>query len=170
MEDFDEENNRQTQAEKHEGIERRLALRILRLWWDARQDDEIPSLEDISRQEMENQWPAIVLLAVPGGADMPVFERIGEDFTKDMDEDLTGRPVGEAPQDSVLQNIIHYYAQVLEKKVPVSRGDEITDENGETLAFRSIILPLSDDGENINFLLAGGSFKKPGMGDPAETS
>lgn len=145
---------------RRSGIERRLTLRILRLWWSANPGDEIPSLEDISGQEMDADGPTIVLLAIPDDGGEPIYERIGENFTASQGGGLIGKPFTEAPPDSALRQTIDYYDEVLEKNAPVTLGNEIIDENGDTLMYRSIILPLSDNKEDVNYLLCAASWKK----------
>lgn len=161
MKDIDDTADRRTESECEAGIERRMELRILRLWWDARRDNEFPSLEALSEQEIDRQWPAIVLLAVPDGGGEPVFERIGEDYADDLGADLIGKAFSEAREGTVLRRLFGYYGEVLEDKVPVTVSGEITDKNGDEMRYRSIILPLGDNIETINFLLCAASFTKP---------
>src|SRR3989338_5134594 len=158
MKDTDDAVDRRTDSELEAGIERRMELRILRLWWDARRDDEFPSFEVISKQELDRQWPAIILLAVPDDGGEPVFERIGEDYAAGAGDALIGKPFSEAEEGTTIRRIFDYYGEVMEKKVPVTVSGEIPGENGDLLCYRSIILPLGNDIKTVNFLLCAASF------------
>ena len=47
----------------------------------------------------------------------------------------------------------------VDHRQPVMLEDEIVRYDGTQLLFRSILLPLSDDGENINYILGAANGK-----------
>jgi hypothetical protein len=55
---------------------------------------------------------------------------------------------------------VEYFGEVLEKGTPISRGGEFTKDNGTLVLYRSILLPMSDDGETISGLLGGANCRE----------
>ena len=55
---------------------------------------------------------------------------------------------------------VAYIDEVLEKGVPISRGGEFIKDDGLKVLYRSIILPMSDDGEAISGLLCAANCRE----------
>ena len=61
------------------------------------------------------------------------------------------RALEDSPQNGLLGRAVSYADQVLDKSVPISRGDSFVD--GEILVkYRSILLPMSSDGQRVDRL------------------
>ena len=144
-------------AEQPQSMERRMVHRLLRHWRAAQWEDRMPSLEDVYKQRLGDIVPQSFVLRI--GADEPVFGRIGEAYTDVNAAELKGQPISAAPSDSLLHHAAALSAQVLERKVPMTVGDSYVDRNGRRVLYRSIVLPTSDDGVTISFLLAAANSK-----------
>ena len=55
---------------------------------------------------------------------------------------------------------IDYLDQVLAKGVPISHGGEFYQDDGSKILYRSIVLPMSDDGETISGLLCAANCRE----------
>jgi hypothetical protein len=77
------------------------------------------------------------------GAALGEYEGMGE-----------GMSMRDCPRRTLLYQTMHYLPRTLEKGVPMSMGGECEVETGPLL-YRSIILPLSRDGERIDHVLGG---------------
>lgn len=145
--------------EQHEGMERRMVHRLLEHWRNAREDDGLPSLDDVFKQDLGDMVPDIYVLKVPGGAEEPVFERIGEVLGGELPDDLVGKPVSAAPEGTLVKEALGYYAKVVAKKVPITLGGDFVNGKNQTILYRSIIAPLDDGEGNVGFLLGAANCK-----------
>ena len=143
--------------EQPQGMERRMVHRLLELWRNAREDDGLPSLDDMFKQDLGDMVPDICVLKVPGGAEEPEFERIGEALAGELD--LVGKPVSAAPEGTLVKEALGYYARVMSKKVPITLGGDFVNGKDQTVLYRSIIAPLDDGEGNVGFLLGAANCK-----------
>ena len=145
--------------EQPEGMERRMVHRLVERWRNARKDHELPTLDDVFKQDMGDMISDIYVLKVPGGAEEPVFERIGEALGGELPGDLVGKPVSAAPEGTLVKEALGYYARVVAKKVPITLGGEFVNGKDQAILYRSIIAPLDDGGGNVGFLLGAANCK-----------
>lgn len=135
------------------GIERRLSLRILGYWRGLHEGDEIPSFSDIDPEAIPDMWPYCIVLYIEGHESDPLLTYCGEVLREICGEDFTDKPLSAVPQNSLAARALSYYKRVLDKRVPITCGDEFINDAGNKVLYRSAILPLSDDGETIDRLL-----------------
>ncbi|MFO1189222.1 MAG: PAS domain-containing protein [Alphaproteobacteria bacterium] len=137
-----------------EGRERRLSLRLLNYWRDQAAGRPFPRFTDIDGGAIADMWTQCFVLdcRVPGE---PAFAYIGPSFEEWAGARFGGQPVSAAPKDNLLGIGAGFYGQVLRKKVPITMGGEFVDAQGRMIQYRSIICPLSEDGETIDHLLGG---------------
>ncbi len=131
-------------------MERRLVLRVLNYWRHLAGEKEFPSIDEIDASDIPEIWPNCFLLDSSGNPDDPVLMDIGDQLQKDLGGDAKGKPISEVINESLLSAALGHYRQVATKKVPISLGGEYTKNDGTQVLYRSIILPLSGDGENID--------------------
>lgn len=146
-------------GESPTGMERRMVHRLLIHWRNAQQGEEIPSRQAVFQQDLGEIVPLTYTLRIPDGGGEPEFEQIGDSYSADLPEDLVGKPISEAPQGTLLSQAMRYHGQVLAKKVPITIGGDYTDPRGDTILYRSIILPLSGGGGKIDSLLGAANCK-----------
>ena len=68
--------------------------------------------------------------------------------------------VAEVPENSLAGKSASFHREVVEKAVPISRGGEFVKPDGSTVLYRSVILPMSDDGETISGLLGAANCRE----------
>lgn len=146
-------------AESPTGMERRMVHRLLVHWRNSRQEEKTPSLDDIFRQDLDDIVPLTYVLKVPDGGGEPEYERIGDSFSGELSEDLVGRPVSQTPEGTLLSQAVRYYDKVLGRKVPITLGGEFTHARGDTILYRSIILPVSGGSGTVDRLLGAANCK-----------
>ena len=142
-----------------QGMERRMVHHLLERWRNAREDDELPPLDDVMAQDLGDMVLNIYVLQVSGGPEEPEFERIGEALAGDLPDDLVGKPASAAPDGTLVKEALSYYARVVAKKVPITIGGDFVDGKDQTILYRSIITPLGDGGGNVGFLLGAANCK-----------
>jgi hypothetical protein len=135
------------------GIERRFVLRLLGHWRNLCGDRDFPSFADLDPAEIPDMWQNCFILEVCSGTEAPVFRAIGEELAAKAGRQLIGRTVRDAPMDFLPGVAVAHIGEVLEKSAPVSRGGEFLKQDGTKVLYRSILLPMSDDGETISGIL-----------------
>ena len=73
---------------------------------------------------------------------------------------VVGRPEAGEAADSVPGRATDYVGLVLQKRVPVSRGGALHETDGTERLYRSILLPMSDDGTTISGLLGAANCRE----------
>ena len=140
-------------AETPTGIERRMVYRLLSYWRALTIGDEIPSLDDVKAEDIPDIWPDCYVLDPVGHQHDPVFRFVGTELASHVNVDLVGRHVSNVPENTLVQMAIRYVPEVLRKGVPISRGGEFLRDDGSRVLYRSIVLPMSEEGSALRFLL-----------------
>jgi hypothetical protein len=135
------------------GMERRLVLRLLSYWRELAVDGQLPSFADVDPVQIPDMWANCFVLDVAGQPSDPVFRTIGRELAERIGMDIVDNRVSDTPEGSLVHVAVSYLQEVLDKKVPISRGGEFNRPDGMRVLYRSILLPMSDDGENISGLL-----------------
>jgi hypothetical protein len=132
--------------------ERRLVLRLLQYWRQIAGDNAMPSAANLAPDAIADMWPHCFVLRF-GASSEPVYDQVGTAFAAELNEPIIGVPVGNTPVETLLRQATRYWDMVADKKVPISLGGEFRHRRGELLLYRSIILPLSNDGGRIDHML-----------------
>ncbi len=135
------------------GLERRMVLRLLRCWREAGGADGIPQLNNFNQDALAELWPDCYLLDLVTDKAAPRLEKIGESFLGELGCDLVGQPISDIPDGTLLKVSMGHLERVLSKGVPISLGGQFTNSDQDTVLYRCILLPLSDDNQTINQLL-----------------
>lgn len=143
-----------------QGLERRLVLRLLAHWRSLCEERKFPSFADVDPDDIPDIWPFCFVLEVLDTSDEPVFRAIGGDLAAFTPKELTDRHVSEAPADTLPGVAISYVDEVLDKGVPISRGGDFFKTDGTRVLYRSILLPMSDDGEEISGILGAANCRE----------
>jgi hypothetical protein len=136
--------------ERPPAMERRLVLRVLNYWRHLAGEREFPSVEDIKTDDIPEIWPNCFILDPADTPDDPVLVEIGEYLEEEFGKDARGKRVSEVVTGTLLAAALGHYRQVAAKKVPISLGGDYINSDGVKVLYRSIILPLSGDGETID--------------------
>lgn len=147
-------------ADMPSGIERRLVLRLLIYWREICVERRFPSFGDVDPCEIPSIWPSAFVLDVAGHRDDPLFRIAGPKYAPFAARPLMGAPVSRAPANSVIEKSVAFFREVLDKEVPITRGGELFRPNGAKVLYRSILLPMSDDGKAVSGLLGAANCRE----------
>jgi hypothetical protein len=139
--------------------ERRLTLRILERWRDACGDRLFPRLTDIQADSFGDDWHNCLIIAPAAPADRRSFEHVGLRLRSDGDVRANRISVPQLAANTILRQVTAQADRVLDKRVPISVGGSAVHLGGVVL-FRSILLPLSEDGGCITALLGAANYKQ----------
>ncbi|HEY5608572.1 MAG TPA: PAS domain-containing protein [Alphaproteobacteria bacterium] len=152
----------ETTTERPVGLERRLVFRLLSHWRTliVEGEGDFPSFADVDPSAMPDVWPfCFVLDTATDCADDPIV-RIAQPSAAGLAGNVIGKPVSELPDATLIAQACSYAQEVLRKRVPISRGGDFIRRDGMRVLYRSILLPMSDDGENIAGLLGAANFRE----------
>ena len=139
------------------GTEQRLTFRLLSYWNRIRGERAMPSLMDVNIQEILELWyfSFTIDLRDPDHR----FQYFGSKLTDIFNEDYTGWSLQEAINtDIIVNNTIGFYPRAVDKREPVMEAASFFSE-GDEVRYRSLIVPLSSDGETVDFLIGTTNYK-----------
>ncbi|RMF07811.1 MAG: hypothetical protein D6763_11450 [Alphaproteobacteria bacterium] len=141
-----------------EAEERRFVLRLLEYWQVLRGARDFPRLADINFNDMGHDSASCAVLTLADPLDETGLVHVGLRLKPEEWETTDQRRLSEVPPDSLLFHMVTHLQTTLQKRVPVSMGGGFT-LYGKPVLGRSILLPLSDDGETISHVLGGINYK-----------
>lgn len=148
--------------------EKRLVLRLLGIWRAACRDDCYPSSADMEAERVDDIWDHGFVLDLTDPEGGPIFREAGPAFAAhaaDAGVPLRDLPVDRAPQATLVANALCCLDEVMHKRVPVSHGGKFVDRAGNEILYRTILLPLSDDGETMTGLMGAANCRKVARDD-----
>jgi hypothetical protein len=137
-------------------------LREAKDYWIAKRGArELPRRTDIDPVELRLHLPFLSLIEVLDGAKDFRFRLLGTGITETLQRDNTGKTVREVyatAEPDVMHWMLEVYAIAAIRKWPVLWRGTLRVVNKEFIAFESLHLPLSDDGEHVNMLFGRSRF------------
>ncbi len=143
-----------------QGMEQRLVLRLLNHWRGLCGERDYPSFADVIPDDMPDMWHSCFVLEVVGHEEYPVFRAAGGEIISYAPDSLIGTPVSAWEPNTLIGVAVRHTQQVLRKGVPMSYGNEFIKVDGTKVLYRSILLPMSDDGETISGLLGAANCRE----------
>ena len=141
------------------GSERRMINRLAAYWEELRGDRHFPALTDIDHARLEEVRSTCFVLDVGTSVEQPVIRFVGETLSENGSVAEAGDTVASVSKRSLLGRISEHYLECVANGAPVGIEAEFDDEEGETILYRGVVLPFSDDGETIDFVLGAINFK-----------
>ncbi|MBK18114.1 MAG: hypothetical protein CMM52_04665 [Rhodospirillaceae bacterium] len=150
----------EVKSELPQGIERRLVLRLLNHWREICGEREFPSFAEIEPKDMPDMWHSCFVLEVVGHENDPVFRAAGGEILSITPKPLIGTTVSAWRPETLIGVAVSYTADVISKEAPISQGGEFLKIDGTKVLYRSILLPMSDDGNSISGLLGAANCRE----------
>jgi len=140
-------------------IERRLVMRLLRIWRDKADPEDMPSRDQLTVDDVAESKPFCWTAAV-GSPTEARFDWIGDAYAIDKPQTLIGQKLSDAPEGTLIARASAYSHNVITWRVPMSFGGELKHRDGSVLLFRSIILPLRNAGSaDVTHLLGAANYR-----------
>ena len=146
------------------GIDGEVALRspinrqALAYWESKRAGRAMPRRDDIDPTEMVEFLPYVFLLEVRRSPMDFRYRLIGTVMDEHMRARYTGMWMSQIPHQRPPSVIFSSCRQVVETAVPFSSDTPYVGKHKDFKRTEDIILPLSEDGENVNMLLVTAAF------------
>lgn len=136
--------------------ERRLVGRMLSYWHELRGEQDMPRLRDVNPERVGDDWRWSYIIETCEAGDCPQFKYLGAGLSKYAGIFLSGRTNWTM---TLLDCATAKLNEVLQTKAPVLIEDEVKRFDGGRLMFRAVLLPMSDDGQEIDHVIGAANGK-----------
>ena len=149
--------------------ERRMHVRAYNYWLSLLDGRSYPSIEDLDPASLDDFGPHSVLLDFTTSSENPAVPFIGRALREACD--LTGqvRRISDVPPRSLLSRLTDHYMQIIANRAPIGFEAEFTNHSGDNTIYRGILMPLSSDGNRIDFIYGVINWKEVADSGTAES-
>ena len=130
--------------------ERRLTWRLLHYWETLRGARNYPTFSEVDGSTIPDVWPWCFILDTRRDYPSPYFHFLGESLAKYSGIYLSGKDDWRM---TLLDKAAAHLDRTLAAREPIIIEDELVRYDGRPLVFRSVMLPLSEDGAEITHVL-----------------
>lgn len=148
--------------------ERRLPTRAYDYWTSLLKDRPFPSVLDLEPSHIEEFRDKSVLLDFSRDPTHPVLRYIGPLLREECGITLAEARPEEVPGRSLVSRLTDHYLEIIAARAPIGFEAEFESARGTLMMYRGILLPLSDDGETINFIYGVINWKEAAAADVQE--
>ena len=147
--------------------ERRMHVRAYNYWVSLLGGRAFPSIQDIDPSNIEDFGPNSVLLDFSTDTEDPTIAFLGHELRFECDLDHNVRTIGSVPSRSLLSRLTDHYLQIIANCAPIGFEAEFVGQRGLNTLYRGILMPLSSNGEAIDFIYGVINWKEIADGDTA---
>lgn len=140
--------------------ERRMQVRAYNYWASLLGDRALPSIEDLSPEEVEDFGPNSVLLDFSTGLDNPAIVYLGGALREECQIEGRIEYLHDVPARSLLSRLTDHYLQIVANAAPIGFEAEFINQRGAEILYRGILMPFSSDDDTIDFVYGVISWKE----------
>jgi hypothetical protein len=139
-------------------IENRLVGKALKFWESARGGRNLPPLAVLGSSDCPFDPDQVMVIEVGDGEESDRVVSAGSQVSRALGHDPTGLSAMEALPSSKEMGLSFCRASADLKK-PLADVGRFFNRDGQEVLYRSILLPLSDDGEKVDRIVTAFSYK-----------
>lgn len=148
--------------------ERRMHVRAYNYWASLLRGRDFPSIQDLESDQIEQFGPHSVILDFTGKLNNPATPFVGKAIKEEIGvEEIT--KVSDVPGRSLLSRLTDHHFQIIATRAPVGFEAEFTNQRGNDICYRGILMPFSSDGKEIDFVYGVINWKDKGPSKGAQT-
>ncbi len=132
--------------------ERRMHVRAYNYWVSLLDGRPYPSIQDVDPQTLGDFGPHSVLLDFSRDPEDPEIAFLGRALRDECALDHAIRRISEVPGRSLLSRLTDHYLQIIANRAPIGFEAEFVGMRGHNTLYRGILMPLSSNGESIDFI------------------
>ncbi len=132
--------------------ERRMHVRAYNYWVSLLAGRPYPSIQDVDPTNIEDFGPHSVLLDFSRDNEDPDIAFLGGALRTECALDTAIRHISEVPGRSLLSRLTDHYLQIIANRAPIGFEAEFVNQRGHNTLYRGILMPLSSDGSEIDFI------------------
>jgi hypothetical protein len=142
------------------GRERRISVRAYNYWASLLAGRNFPAVADLNANDIESFRDTSILLDFSRDINKPVLRYVGKLLREECGLSLNALKPEDVPGRSLLSRLTDHYLEILANRAPIGFEAEFNNLRGHLSMYRGILMPLSDDGDNINFIYGVISWKE----------
>lgn len=132
--------------------ERRMHVRAYNYWVSLLAGRPYPSIEDVQPDRIGDFGPHSVLLDFTGDTEDPAIAYLGAALRAECNLDAGVERISQVPSRSLLSRLTDHYLQIIANRAPIGFEAEFVSNRNVNTLYRGILMPLSTDGEQIDFI------------------
>ncbi|MGZ8360873.1 MAG: PAS domain-containing protein [Allosphingosinicella sp.] len=132
--------------------ERRMHVRAYNYWVSLLNGRPYPSINDVDPHTIEDFGGYSVLLDFSVDQKDPEIAFLGRELRAESGVDQSIRNISQIPARSLLSRLTDHYMQIIANRAPIGFEAEFVGQRGANTMYRGILMPLSSDGESIDFI------------------
>jgi hypothetical protein len=140
-----------------ERYERRLVMRVLKEWRDMGGTGGMPRRSAIDPRRFGRDWSNCLLIDIGAEPQASRFAFVGENLRDPNWPIFERQCIGECSEHTLLHCATSFLDRVLAERASVAEG--IGTHGGAPVLYRSILLPLSEDGTRVDGVLGATNFR-----------
>ena len=132
--------------------ERRLHLVMFEYWRSLLAGRQFPKLSELNPHITSGIREFSFLLDFPGAPEDAILRFVGEKLQAEHENEeiLRGKAVSELVEHSIIKRLTDRFQEVRSERVPIGFEAEYKRPQGKARAYRGILLPSSENGEDIH--------------------
>jgi len=132
--------------------ERRMHVRAYNYWVSLLGGRPYPSIEDLKPERIGDFGPHSVLLDFSRDEEDPDITFVGSALKAECGLDSRAERISQVEARSLLSRLTDHYMQIIANRAPIGFEAEFMSNKGVNTLYRGILMPLSTDGEQIDFI------------------
>ncbi len=142
-----------------DGVERRIAANAVQYWRELAAPRRYPGRAQVTRESAPALWENFFIVKVGPDAAEHVFEQTGPVLCEALGCDPAGKAVGDVLPREIVGRALYFQKAACDLMAPIDEAGRFTRADGAQIVYRAVLLPLSDDQRNANYLLGVFSFR-----------
>ncbi len=132
--------------------ERRMHVRAYNYWVSLLNGRDYPSIQDVDPLTIEDFGPNSVLLDFSKSEHDPAIAFLGAALRTECALERDIHAISQVPARSLLSRLTDHYLQIIANRAPIGFEAEFVTHRGQNMLYRGILMPLSSNGEAIDFI------------------
>ena len=132
--------------------ERRMHVRAYNYWVSLLNGRPYPSIGDVDPHTLDDFGGNSVLLDFSQDPQDPQIAFLGRALRIECGVDQDIRNISEVPTRSLLSRLTDHYMQIIANRAPIGFEAEFVGRRGQNTMYRGILMPLSSNGDSIDFI------------------
>ena len=132
--------------------ERRMHVRAYNYWVSLLNGRPYPSIGDVDPHTLDDFGGNSVLLDFSQDPQDPQIAFLGRSLRVECGVDQDIRNISEVPTRSLLSRLTDHYMQIIANRAPIGFEAEFVGRRGQNTMYRGILMPLSSNGDSIDFI------------------
>jgi hypothetical protein len=142
-----------------DGVERRVSATAVQYWRELAAPRRYPGRAQVTEQSAAGLWDHFFIVKVGPDASDHVFESCGRVLREALGVDPTGKVVGDVMPGEIVNRAMYFQKAACDLMAPIDEAGRFKRRDGVEVLYRSVLLPLSDDQREANYLLGAFSFR-----------